>query len=154
LIGRMTSETKQAAPQRGRWIGIATALMTALAGGAVWCVLALYARHDLIALSLPIAAAIVWALRANGYGGRPSGAAIAVVCVALACAYSLYLQAAAQIASLLGLSMRAALVQIEPRMAVDIAWANLDAGGAMIFICACVFAAIAMVWPLHRKTNH
>ncbi len=87
---------------RARWIGVATALMTALAGGALWCLIALYARHDLIALSLPIAAAVAWALRSHGFTGRWFGAVIAVACVALASAYSLYLQAAAQVASMLG----------------------------------------------------
>lgn len=119
--------------------------MSALAGGAVWCLLALYARHDLMALSLPIAAFIVWALRANGYAGRWSGAALAVACVVLACVYSLYLQATAQVASLLGLSMRAALLQMGPDMAIDIAWANLDAAGAFIIAIAIAVAIFGML---------
>jgi hypothetical protein len=118
--------------------------MSALAGGAIWCLLALYARHDLIALSLPIAAIVVWALRAHGYAGRWSGAAIAVLCVVLACAYSLYLQATAQVASLLGLPMRAALLQMGPRMAIDIAWANLDVAGAFIIAIALIVAIFGM----------
>jgi hypothetical protein len=135
------------APQR-HWIGVATALMCALAGGAVWCVIALYARHDLMALSLPVAAGVAWALRAHGFAGRWSGAAIAVAFVALACAYSLYLQATAQVASLLGLPMRDALLQMAPRMAIDIAWANLDAGGAAIIALALVVAAIGTLWAV------
>lgn len=137
-----------ARPQARQWIGIATALMCALAGGAVWCLLALYARHDLMALSLPVAAGIVWALRAHGFAGRVSGAAIAVVCVTLACAYSLYLQATAQVASLLGLPMRDALLQMAPRMAIDIAWANLDAGGTAIIALALIVAAIGTLWAV------
>ena len=132
---------------RGRWIGIATALMTALAGGAFWCLIALYARRDLIALSLPIAAAIAWALRAHGYARRWSGAAIAVLCVALASAYSLYLQAAAQVASMLGLPLRAALAQMDPRMAIDMAWANLDVIGTATIIVAAIVAALGVLWP-------
>lgn len=135
------------APQR-HWIGIATALMCALAGGAVWCVLALYARHDLMALSLPVAAGVAWALRAHGFAGRWSGAVIAVVCVLLACAYSLYLQATAQVASLLGLPMRDALLQMTPHMAIDIAWASLDAGGAAIIVLALLVAAIGTLWAV------
>jgi hypothetical protein len=114
--------------------------MCALAGGAIWCLLALYARHELMALSLPIAAFVVWALRTNGYAGRWSGAAIAAACVVLACAYSLYLQATAQVASLLGLSMRTALLQMSPGMAIDIAWANLDVAGSFIIAIALVVA--------------
>ncbi len=121
--------------------------MSALAGGAVWCLIALYARHDLIAFALPIAAVVVWALRTHGYAGRWSGAAIAVTCVALACAYSLYLQATAQVASLLGLPLRTALFRMEPGMAIDIAWAGLDAGSAAIFSLTCAFAAIGTLWP-------
>jgi hypothetical protein len=119
--------------------------MSALAGGAIWCLLALYARHDLIAFSLPIAAVVVWALRVHGYAGRWSGAAIAVFCVVLACAYSLYLQATAQVASMLGLPMRAALLQMGPRMAIDIAWANLDVAGAFIIAIALIVAVFGML---------
>jgi hypothetical protein len=143
----MASENPQrdSRSRRTGWIGIATAVMSALAGGAIWCLLALYARHDLIALSLPIAAIVVWALRVHGYAGRWSGAAIAVLCVTLACAYSLYLQATAQVASLLGLPMRAALLQMGPRMAIDIAWANLDVAGVFIIAIALIVAIFGML---------
>src|SRR5262249_49428806 len=63
---RMAEPLKPDAPQRrARWIGVATALMCALAGGAIWCLVALYMRRDLIPLSLPIAAVVVWALRSH-----------------------------------------------------------------------------------------
>ena len=135
-----------AATRRTHWIGIATALMTALAGGAVWCLIALYARRDLIALALPIAGLIAWALRAHGYAGRWSGAAVAAICVALASAYSLYLQASAQVASVLGLPLREALLQIGPRMAFDIMRANLDAVGAATLLAAVLVGAIGTAW--------
>jgi hypothetical protein len=135
---------------RAHWIGVATALMSALAGGAIWCLVALYSRHDLIALSLPIAGVIVWALRANGFAGRWPGALLAAACVALACAYSLYLQATAQGASLLGLPLRAALTQMEPRMAIDIAWASVDVAGAAVMGVAIAVAAAGMLWPANR----
>ena len=138
---------------RSRDIGVATALMTALAGGAVWCLIALYARHDLIALSLPIAALIAWALRAHGFVGRWSGAVIAIACVALASAYSLYLQAAAQVASMLGLPLRAALTQMDPHMAIDIARANLDVAGIATIIVAAIIAAAGVLWTLGRRTR-
>lgn len=136
---------------RASWIGVATALMSALAGGAIWCLVALYARHDFIALSLPIAGVIVWALRANGFAGRWAGALLAAACVALACAYSLYLQATAQVASLLGLPLRAALTQIEPRMAIDIAWASVDSATAFVMLAAIVVAAAGTLWPASRR---
>ena len=132
--------------RRTRWIGIATALMSALAGGAVWCLIALYARHDLIALSIPIAGIVVWALRTHGFAGRWSGAVIAIACVALSCAYSLYLQATAEVASLLGLPLRAALVQMDPHMAIDIAWAAVDTAGAVVIAVALIVAACGTLW--------
>ena len=148
----MAAPAKVSDPRaRAHWIGVATALMTALAGGALWCLIALYARHDLIALSLPIAAAVAWALRAHGYVGRWSGAAIAVACVALASAYSLYLQAAAQVASMLGLPLRAALTQMDPHMAIDIAWANLDVVGTATIAAAAIVAAVGVLWTLGER---
>ena len=138
---------------RTRWIGIATAMMTALAGGALWCLIALYARHDLIPLSLPIAAAVAWALRSHGYAGRWSGALIAVLCVVLASAYSLCLQAAAQVASMLGLPLRAALAQMDPHMAIDMAWANLDVVGIATIAVAAIIAAVGVLWTLGARSR-
>jgi hypothetical protein len=138
---------------RARWIGVATALMTALAGGALWCLIALYARRDLIALSLPIAAAVAWALRSHGYVRRWSGALIAIACVALASAYSLYLQAVAQVASMLGLPLRAALVQMDPHMALDMAWANLDVAGMSTIAAAAIVAAVGVLWSSGERTR-
>ena len=137
--------------RRTHWIGIATALMSALAGGALWCLIALYARHELIALALPIAGVIVWALRSHGFAGRLSGAVIAVACVALACAYSLYLQATAQVASLLGLPLRAALFQMDPGMALDIAWADVDVAGAIVILVAMIVAACGTLWTISSR---
>jgi hypothetical protein len=138
---------------RARWIGIATALMSALAGGAVWCLLALYARRDLIVLALPVALFVVWPLRANGFAGRWVGALVAAACVVLACAYSLYLQAVAQVASMLGLPMRDALLQMDPGMAADIAWANLDFGGASIMLVAVLIAVCATLAVTSRPES-
>jgi hypothetical protein len=112
---------------------------------------ALYARHDLIPLSLPIAAAVAWALRSHGYTGQWSGAVVAVLCVALASAYSLCLQAAAQVASMLGLPLRTALVQMDPHMAIDMAWANLDVAGIATIAVAAIIAAVGVMWSLGER---
>lgn len=136
---RETSST----PQRPRLFGVATALMCALAGGAVWCLLALYSRGDLAGFAFVVALCVVWQLRSNGYGGRWSGALIAAFCVALASAYSFYLQAVAQVASLLGLPMRAALVQMEPAMALAIARANLGGWTGVTIAAAILISAWA-----------
>ncbi|MFC4819163.1 hypothetical protein [Dokdonella ginsengisoli] len=130
-----------AASATPRLFGLAVALMYALAGGAIWCLLSLYSRGDLAGFSFLVALAVVWQLRGNGYAGRWSGALIAAFCVALASAYSFYLQAVAQVAAMLGLPMRAALLQMEPGMALAIARANFSGWSAVVVILAVLFAA-------------
>jgi glucan phosphoethanolaminetransferase (alkaline phosphatase superfamily) len=132
-------------PQRPRLFGAVIALMYALAGGAVWCLLSLYRRGDLAAFAFVVAIVVVWQLRANGYAGRWVGALIGAVCVLIAAAYAFYLQAIAQVASMLGLPMRNALMQIEPSMAADIARANLGGWSSTIVIAAALLAAVAML---------
>ena len=117
--------------------------MCALAGGAVWCLVSLYSRSDIAAFAFVVAACVAWQLRVHGYAGRWSGALVAAFCVALASAYSFYLQAVAQVASLLGLPMRMALVQIDPAMAADIAMANLRGWSGAVVVLAIV-AAVAI----------
>jgi hypothetical protein len=136
-------------PQRPRAIGIATSLMCALAGGAIWCMLSLYSRNEIAAFAFVVALFVVWTLRAHGYAARWSGALIAAFCVVLASLYSFYLQAVAQIASLLGLPMRAALLQMEPGMALDIAWSNLRGWNLAIVVCA---VAVAGAFMLRTQT--
>lgn len=119
--------------------------MCALAGGAVWCVLSMYLRSDLPAFAFVVAALVVWALRAHGYAASAIGVFFAVLAVALAALYSFYLQAVAQIASLLGLSMRSALGQMEVGMALDIARANVQ-GWNLLVIGIAVIAAGAAVF--------
>ncbi|MEO5560010.1 MAG: hypothetical protein ABIO49_09160 [Dokdonella sp.] len=131
--------------QRPRAIGIATALMCALAGGAIWCMLALYTRRDFAEFAFIVALFIVWSLRAHGYAARWSGTLIAIFCVALATLYSFYLQAVAQIASMLGLPMRVALLQMEPGMALDIAWTNLR-GWNLLMVGIAIACAGAGMW--------
>lgn len=130
--------------RKPRAIGIATALMCALAGGAVWCLLALFSRGDLAGFAFVVAIIVAWALRTHGYARRWSGACIAVVCVVLAAVYSFCLQAVAQIASLLGLSMRATLGQMDPAMALDIAWGNLR-GWNLLIVGAAALLSIVLV---------
>jgi hypothetical protein len=131
--------------ERPRAIGLATAAMCALAGGAIWCLLALYSRSDLAWFAFAVAAVVVWALRAHGYAGRWSGVAMAASCVALACVYSLYLQAVARIASMFGMPMRSAFTRMDPAMALDIARADLDTAGMIVLAAAVVLAGALML---------
>ncbi len=125
--------------------GIATALMCALAGGAVWCLLSLYSRSDLALLAFAVALPIVWVLRANGYAGSRTGALLAGACVLLASVYSFYLQAVAGIAGMLGVSMRIAFQRMGPAMTFDVARADLGAWDMALVAAAVAFAAWQML---------
>lgn len=128
-------------------IGIATALMVALASGAVWCVLQLYLRVNLIGLALFVGMLIAWTLRSQGFGRTASGAAIAAISTAVACAYASYLLAAAQVASFVGESMRSTLLKIGPSLAADVAWASMGA----FQISTLVLAILLSAWLVWRK---
>ena len=136
----------QAGTRRARILGIATALMYALAGGAVWCLLSLYSRGDLAGFAFVIAAAVAWTLRTNGHAGRWPSAVFAAACVLFAATYAFYLQAVASIASMLGLPMRATLQQMGLAMGLDVARASLDAWSGLMVIAA---SALAM-WLVLR----
>ncbi|HMM67276.1 MAG TPA: hypothetical protein PKC03_10065 [Dokdonella sp.] len=128
-------------------IGIATGLMCALAAGAVWCVLQLYLRFDLIGISLAVAAFIAWILRRQGFGRTPSGALIAAISTTIACVYASYLLAAAKVASFLGIPMRSTLTTIGPDMAGAVAWADLTG----FHIGTMVLAVVLSAWLVWRK---
>ena len=129
-----------------RVIGVATALMVALAAGAVWCVLQLYMRVDLIGLALLVGAIIAWVLRRQGFAHSASGVMTAMISTAIACAYASYLLAAAKVASFLGIPMRSALLSIGPDMAVAVAWADLS----NIHIGAMLLAVVLSAWLIWR----
>lgn len=133
-----------------RIVGIVTAFMCALAGGAVWCLLALYTRIDFDAFLLVIAALIAWVLRSHGFARSWSGVAIAIAGTALAFAYTAYLLAAAKVATYLGLSLRSTLISIGPEMAAAIARADLTAWHAGVLLLSCLLATW-IVWRPSRN---
>jgi hypothetical protein len=128
-------------------IGIATAAMCALAGGAVWCLLSLYLRSQLALFAFVVAAAVAWALRSHGYAGRFTGAALAIGCVLLASGYAWCLQAIARIASMLGVPMRAAMRQMGPDMVLDVVRAGLGGWSIAITLAAAIAAAAWVLRP-------
>ena len=128
-----------------RLIGVATALMCALASGAVWCVLALQLRADLIVLVIPVAVLIAWVLRTHGFARSGFGAALAAACVVLCFVYSAYLLAAAKVAAYLGLPLRSSLLMIGPEMAAAVAWADLTPWHVATVVVASVLAAWLVV---------
>lgn len=131
--------------KRGYVLGIATALMCALAGGAVWCLISLYARNELAGFAFVVALLVTWALRTHGFGGHWFGALLAAVCVAFGTVYAFYLQAVAQIAGVLGISMRSALLRMEPAMGFDIARGNLTGINGAIVAAAMALAVVLML---------
>ena len=131
---------------RPRRIGIATAFMCALAGGALWCLVSLRVAGNLAPFAFVVALAVVWTLRAHGYGGTWTGRLTAPLFVAFAAVYAFYLQAVARVAGMLGVSIREAFTKMQGGFALDVARANLDARSLAIVVVALVVAALAM-WP-------
>ena len=134
-----------ASSRGGRINGLLTALMCALAAGAVWCVVAMALGRELAILALPIAAIIAWALRSHGYPASRLGAIIAAFGTALACFYAQYLLATAEIASIFALPFRESLVKSGFAMTTDLMLKRLNLVDFGIFGVAMVFAALLVV---------
>ncbi len=130
-----------------RLIGVATVLMVALAAGAVWCVLQLYARVDLIGVSLMVGLIIAVVVRRQGFARTFSGVLIAMLGTAVASVYASYLLAAAKVASYLGIPMRSALISIGPDMAGAVAWADMTG----FHIGTLILAIVLSAWLVWRK---
>ena len=128
-------------------IAVATALMVALAAGAVWCVLQLYAQVDLIGLALLVGLVVAAVVRRQGFAQSGVGVLVAMLSTALACAYASYLLAAAKVASYLGIPMRSALTSIGPDMAGAVAWADMS----RFHIGTLILAIVLSAWAVWRK---
>jgi hypothetical protein len=129
-------------------MGVATALMAALAAGAVWCLLAAWLRSDLAALAFVVAAVSAGILRAHGYSRHWFGAVTAVACVGIATLYAFSLRAVIDVSGLFGLPMRQALQQMGWAMPVEIALARLHGWNLAIPALA---AACAGWWTLRER---
>jgi hypothetical protein len=123
-------------------VGIVTVLMSALACGAAWAMLALIAARDLSFMALPVGVLLAALLRAQRLGGRWWSAPLAVLACALACVYTAYLAATADVASVLGLPLRSALPRIGPEMALAVAWARAGASQLAWVASGCVAAGV------------
>ena len=143
----MTQPQRRGPARRERAIGVATAAMCALAGGAIWCLLSLYLRSPLVLFAFAIAMAVGWALRTHGFAGRASGAALAIACVLLASTYAWSLQGIARIASMLGLPMRSTMIQMGPAMVFDVMRASAGGWPLALAIAAAVAAAAWVLRP-------
>ena len=132
-----------------RWLGVATALMSALAGGAVWSVLVLRVGYDLTFLAFAIAVVIAWALRANGFAGTRSGAVLAAVCTAFACIYSQCLLAIGDVAQAMGFSLRDTLLRIGADFAIAIVRGRISPWQIASYALAMALAA----WLVWRRRS-
>jgi hypothetical protein len=135
----------------GRWIGFATALMSALAGGAVWSVLVLRTGHELTALAFVIAAAIAWILRGNGFAGTRVGTVLAALFTALACVYSQCLLAVGDVAQAMGFSLRDTLLRIGADFALAVVRGRISPWQTASYVLAMMLAAW-LVWRDQKKT--
>jgi len=123
--------------------GLATALMVALAGGAVWALAALWRQDELSFLALPLGLFIGRVLAGNG----PRNVALAALCAALfallASGYALWMIASGRVAMLLGMRLTDILGKIGFELAGAIAWARLDALDIAAITAGSIVAALA-----------
>lgn len=127
-----------------------TVIMTALAAGALWSVLALFSGRTLAPCALIVGAFLGWMLGQQRLGGRWWSAMLAAVLTALASLYAAYLMATADVAMLLGMSMRSALPRIGPEMALAVAWARAGAWELATLGAGCLLAAM-LAWRGGRR---
>lgn len=124
-------------------LGVATALMIALAGGAVWALAALWQQNEMSFLALPLGLFIGRVLAGNG----PRNAALAVLCAAaftlLASGYALWMIASSRVAMLLGMRLTDTIGNIGFELAAAVAWARLDAFDIAAIASGSIAAALA-----------
>jgi hypothetical protein len=141
------------APRRstlGLWIGFATALTSALAGGAVWSVLVLRTSYELTAFAFVIALVIALVLRANGFAGTRLGALLAALFTAFACIYAQCLLAVGDVAQAMGFSLGDTLLRIGADFAVAVVRGRVSPLQTASYVVAMALAAW-LVWR-RRKT--
>jgi hypothetical protein len=131
----------------GLWLGFATAMMSALAGGAVWCVLVLRTGYELTWFALVCAIVVAWALRANGFAGSRVGAALAALCTALACIYAQCLLAVGDVAQAMGFSLRETLYRIGVDFVVAVATGRISPWQTAIYVLSMALSA----WLVLRR---
>ena len=140
-------ETPRKRSSLGLWLGFATAMMSALAGGAVWCVLVLRTGYELTWFALVCAIVVAWALRANGFAGSRLGAALAALCTALACVYSQCLLAVGDVAQAMGFSLRETLYRIGVDFVVAVASGRISPLQTACYVIAMLLSA----WLVLRR---
>lgn len=126
-------------------LGIATALMIALAGGAIWALAALWRQETLAFLALPVGFVIGRTLAVNGPRNAVLATSCAFVFSLVASAYALWMIASGRVAMLLGMRLTDIFGAIGLDLAAAVAWARLDAFDIACLIGAALLAAFAAV---------
>ena len=134
-----------------RWLGVATASMSALATGAVWCVIALRTGREMPWFAFVSAVVIAWALRANGFSGSRPGALLAALLTALACVYAQVLLGIGDVAQALGFSLRDTLLRIGADFALAIVRGRIAPWATATWLVAMAVAAW-LVWRQPPRT--
>jgi hypothetical protein len=119
---------------------IATTAIAGLAGGALWCLLALNLSHGAGFLVVLLAGAIGTYFRWLRITGR-RGAFCSTCAVLIAFVYAQYLFAAVRVAQMLGFSLRATLFKMDLGLAWHAASVNLGGWDFVWLAAACVIAA-------------
>ncbi len=128
--------------------GVATILMSALAAGAIWSVVAIVFNRELSWLAVPIGISIAQISRMNGPELRWLNALLAATFTLLACGYAQYLLAAVRMTRLLGIPLKNALMSVGPDMAFALARVTISAFDLVWIVAGTLIAAI---WAWYRN---
>lgn len=138
------------APSSLNLFGLATALMIALAGGAVWALAALFRQETLAVLALPLGF-LIGRVLAGTHG--PRGTRVAALCAAtfslLASGYALWMIASGRVAMLLGMRLSETLSSIGLDLTFAMTRAWLTVPDLMFIAGGVILAAAAATW--HRR---
>ncbi len=134
----------------GLALSILSAAMIGLAAGAVWMVLSVYTRSELIWLIAPLGVVIGWSVAAGVAGSRWSAAILSALATILAVVYVRMLLAAMQIAGLLGLSFGYALKQAGIGMLWSMAEMSFSSTLLLMLLAGVMLSVLACLWQKHR----
>jgi vitamin B12 transport system permease protein len=119
------------------------AIMIGLAAGALWMLLALFARGTLAWVALPLGVLLGWLMRAWVAPQRGSAATLAALATLLAAAYMCCLLATARLAALMGMGFSETLHRAGPGMLLRLARLSTSRGMLGLFVLGAAVAAAA-----------
>jgi hypothetical protein len=129
----------------GAWLGPITAALSALALGALWCLIELRFGYPLVWFALVCGIVIALILRSYGYAQSKWGAFFAAIFTALACFYAQCLLAICDVAQSLGIPLRETLPQIGLEFTLATARARTNSIAMAWFVVAMTLTALLML---------